>query len=514
MDRYDAVWAKPTESYWIASTPACRYPALTADLTVDVAIVGAGIAGITTAYLLRNEGLKVALIEAETLAAGVSGHTTAKISSQHRLIYSRMMRLMGRGLAQQYAEANEAAIRLIKKHVAEHAIACDLSSQSAYVYTEKEEHRKEIEEEVKAAQSLGIEAHFCESLDLPLAVRGAVRFDGQAQFHPRSYLLSLAREFARCNGLVFERSRIVRFEQGKHHRLHTQDGGSVTATTVVMATNCPVDGKAMFYSLRMYPSRSYIVALRTKEAFPGGMYLRLEYPGRSLRAQPDGNEELVLIGGENHKTGQGIDTRKHFCHLTNFADELFTVETIPYRWSTQDYKTVDGVPYVGFYSSRSEDKLVATGFGKWGMTNGTAAGMILRDLIIAGQSPWQDVYHPSRKTIRASARRFVAEGLNVTGTIIREHITARPHSIQLAPGHGGVFQSDGKRIGAYRDEEGRMHLVNTTCTHMGCQLNWNAAEKSWDCPCHGGRFTYQGDVIQGPVVRPLKKIEASTLKQA
>ena len=504
MDNKQGFLEKPTQSYWIASTEGTNYPGVKENIKVDALIAGGGITGISCAYLLKKEGLKVALLEADGISKGATGHTTAKISSQHRLIYSRLIQQFGEEKAQQYAQANERAILEIKNIVKENNIDCDLMDRSAFVYTEKEENIQKIEEEARAASGMGIKTSFTEETGLPFPVKAALRFDGQAQFHPRKYLLALTKLIAGEGSHVFEDSKIVQVQEGPPYKVLTAEGVEITADQVIIATHYPLTGRVLPYVVKLYADRSYIIAVKAKKPFPPGMYLRAEYPGRSLRSQPFEGGELILVGGENHKTGQEVNAVERYKNLVNFAEKTFQVEEVPYRWSTQDYRTMDGVPFIGHYSSATPQKYVATGFGKWGMTNGTAAGLIIRDLIVKGESPWQEVYDPMRRTFRQSIKRFFIENLNVASHFVKGKIYRGEKEVELEKGQGKVLNIEGKRKGAYRDEEGKLYLVDATCTHLGCELNWNSAEKSWDCPCHGARFTYKGEVIEGPVMKPLR----------
>ena len=494
----------PPRSYWIASTSVTDYPALDRDIKVDAAIIGGGIAGITTAFLLKREGLKVAIIEANHIIQGATAHTTAKITSQHGLIYDKLNKEMGHQKVRQYAEANESAIRMIENLVEEKHIDCDFSHQSAYVYTQQDEYVQKIEDEYKTAAVLGIKASYLEDLPLPFSVKAAVRFDNQAQFHPRKYLLALVKEICGDGSHIFEQTRVVDIEEGNAYSLITAHGNKVIAPKVVIASHYPCFNKSGLYFTKIYTEMSYIVAVKAKDRFPGGMYITAEEPGRSLRSQPSEEGELILVAGEHHKTGQGENTTRHYEALKNYANEVFEVQDIPYRWSTQDCMTMDGAPYAGLFTSKNSDIYVATGFGKWGMTNSTASAMIIRDLITTGKSPWEDVYNPSRFTPVASAKSFVTENLNVAGQLIAGKLTPAADDVDIKPGEAKVIEKDDGRTGAYRDEEGKLHLVDTTCTHLGCELNWNAAERSWDCPCHGSRFTYDGDIVEGPALKPLK----------
>lgn len=491
------------QSYWIASTPNTDYPVLNKDIKVDVAIIGGGLVGISCAYLLKKEGFKIAILEAGRIAKGTTGHTTAKITSQHNLIYDKIKTQMGQELAKQYADANETAIREIKKIADENNIDCDYVLQSAFVYTQQDNYIQKISDEVDVALSLGIKASYVEEIPFSLPIKAAVRFDNQAQFHPRKYLLALAKTISDRDCQIFEQTRAVDIEESNYYSITTAQGKKITAKKVIIASHYPFYNKPGMYYARIYPERSYIVAVKAKEKYPGGMYINAEEPARSLRYLPYEGGELILVVGENHKTGQGVDTTKHYEALIDFANDVFTVEDVAFKWSTQDCMTLDGIPYVGHFTSDTPNLYIATGFGKWGMTNSMVSAMILKDLISKGESPWQDVYNPSRKTIISSAKNFVVENLNVAQQLIDGKLSPAPEDLDIKPGEGKIMKIDGNKVGAYRDEQGILHIVNTTCTHMGCELNWNSAERSWDCPCHGSRFSYEGKIIEGPAITPL-----------
>ncbi len=505
---------EPPYSFWMHAIPRTEYPSLDKDLKIDIAIIGGGIAGITSAYLLSQAGLKTAIIEADRMMCGTTGHTTAKITSQHGLIYHKTKDALGEELARQYAVANESAIRLIQKIVTENQIDCDYTPQSSYVYTLEDKYMSKIYDETQTASSFGIKATYLEETPLPFKVKAAVRFDNQAQFHPIKFLSSLVKELAEKGTLIFEQTRIVDIEENGHYILTTHNGHKINAQKVIIASHYPFYNKPSFYFARIYQQRSYIVAIKAKEKYPGGMYINAENPTRSLRSQLSAEGELIFVGGENHKSGQSSDENKHYEALKNFADDTFTIEDIPYRWSTQDCMTLDSIPYVGHFTAKTPNMYIVTGFQKWGMTNSMASAMLLRSLIIDGNSPWQDVYNPSRDTLSASAKNLIVQNLNVAAEITKGKLSLLPTDIHIEIGEAKVIKVDGERTGAYKDEEGTLHLVNTTCPHMGCELTWNNAEKSWDCPCHGSRFSYKGDILEGPSVYPLSKDhDVNTIKK-
>lgn len=303
---------------------------------------------------------------------------------------------------------------------------------------------------------------------------------------------------------IYENSRVIDLEEdGDEYVLLTSQGKKVRAKKVIIASHYPFYNKASMYFSKIYVERSYILAITAKEKFPGGMYINTEDPSRSLRSQKTEDGELIFLVGEKHKVGQSENTGLHYRNLIQFAKEIFTIEEMPFRWSTQDCMTIDGVPYVGYFTDDTPNLYIATGFQKWGMTNSIVSSMILRDLIIKGESPWQDIYSPSRKNLMASAKEFVAQNINVAGQLLKGKLSKLPDELDIGLGEGKIFKHDGERIGAYRDDKGEYFFVDTTCTHLGCELNWNDAERSWDCPCHGSRFTFEGNIIQGPAVKPL-----------
>jgi len=508
------VFSSTHDPYWIISTSKTDYPPLNEDINVDVAIIGGGIVGITSAFLLKRKGLKVAILEANKIAHGTTGHTTAKITSQHNLIYDKTKRKMGDEKARQYAEANESAIHFIANLVKEKNIDCDFSWRPAYVYTQSDEYIEKIENEVKAASSLGIKASYLDKIPLPFEIKAAVRFDDQAQFHPLKYLFELTKEIPGDGCSIFEHTKVVDVDDNDNEKcvVLTNQDKKVTASKVIVASHFPCyDGLGMYFA-RMYAEKSYVLGIKAKEQFPEGMFITAEDPGRSLRSQKYNDGEIILVGGEHHKTGSEKTTNIHYENLGNFARETFDLESILFRWSTQDCMTIDSIPYAGYLTSRTSNVFVATGFGKWGMTNSTASAMILTDLITKGESPWEEVYSPSRFDI-SSVPKFASVNLDVASTLIGGKITPVPDDVKINNGEAKVIRKDGERVGAYRDENGKLHIVDITCTHLGCELVWNEAEKTWDCPCHGSRFGYDGENVEGPAFNHLKHQGEGTNKK-
>lgn len=495
------------QSYWLASTEKTNYPTLEEDIKVDVAIVGGGMAGITTAFLLKKEGLKVAVLEADGILQGTTGHTTAKITSQHGLIYNKIKTQMGEEKARLYADANESAIKMIGNLIEDNNIDCDFSWQPAYIYTQSEDYIQKIMDETKTASSLGIMASYLEEIPLPFPVKAAMRFDGQAQFHPRKYLLALAEKIPGDGCAIFENTKAVDIKEGDPATVITNSGNKVTASNIVIASHYPFYDKPGLYFTRIYPERSYALGITIKDQFPLGMYISAEEPTRSLRSQKYKDKDLIIVGGEHHKTGHGQSTTTHYENLANFAKDVFDVEEILYRWSTQDGHTPDGLPYIGHLTATTPNIYVATAFHKWGMTNSTVSAILLKDLIVKGENPWAQVYDPSRITPSATvAAKFLKENADVAVNLVSGKLLPPEIDYDIEANEGKVIEIEGKRVGAYRDGKGELHIVDTTCTHLGCEVQWNDAETTWDCPCHGSRYSIDGDIIEGPALKPLKKL--------
>src|SRR3954451_19006050 len=499
-------------SLWVDTAPETDYPVLRAGLHVDVAVLGGGIAGLTTALLLKRDGAKVAVVEAGRVGAGVTAYTTAKVTSLHSIQYQSVESSFGEDGARAYAEANEAGLERVAGFIDELGIDCDWRRKPAYTYAEDESDRGKVEDEVEAAVRAGLPATFTTETDLPWPVAAAIRVEDQAEFHPRRYLIALAEEVDGGGSHVFERSRAIAVAGGRERVRVSTTRGELTADQVVVATHFPFLDRGGYFA-RMHPERSYGLGLYLKRGAkaPQGMYLSTESPSHTVRSHPTDRGEMVITGGESHKTGQGGDTAARVARLERLARERFDVDAIEYRWSTQDNMPVDGVPFIGRLAPFQKRLWVATGFMKWGLTNGTAAGMILTDLIGGRDNPWADLFDATRFKPIASAKELVKENANVGARFVRDHI-GRPdvRSVDaLAPGQAGIVRRGAGKVAAYREEDGTLHTISPVCTHLGCQGKWNDAETSADCPSHGSRCDFTGRVIQGPAVKDLEEKETT-----
>jgi len=497
--------SRPPESLWLATTETTDYDPLEGRLEVDTAVVGGGITGLTAALRLVEAGRTVAVIEADRIVTGATGYTTAKLTSQHGLIYDHLRSNFGREKARQYADANEAAIDEVETRVADLGIDCDFERRPAYTYAASPDDLDAIRAEAEAATALGLPAETVEATELPFDVSGAVRFDDQAQFHPRSYLLAIAEEVHGDGSHVFEETQARDVDPGSPCEVETSRG-AVVADDVIVATRFPFFDRNGYFA-RIHPKRAYLLAVRTDGTPPRGMYYGTGSPPWTLRSHPVEGDDLLIVGGQGHETGENDPpTSERYRRCEAFAREHFDVESVEYRWSTHDYYSVDRVPFVGPLGPTTENVYVGTGFGGWGMTGGTAAGLILSELVRADSHPWADVFDPRRVAPRASAKRFARENADTAAHFVGDWADALLSSADLpSPGEATVVREDGRPYGVYHDGDGRVHGVSAVCPHMKCVLRWNDAERTWDCPCHGSRFTHEGEVLSGPALADLPR---------
>lgn len=503
---------RTNESFWVASAAGEeRYPSLAADdLRVDVAVIGGGIVGVTTALLLARAGRSVALLEAARLGRQVTGGSTAKITSQHGLVYGKLIERFGRDAARAYAESNQAALEWICEQVRGAAIDCDLERAPAWLYTASGERVDEIAHEAEAAASLGLPAHIDRNIDLEVGARAAVRFDAQAQFHPVKYLDALARELAGHGGRIFEATRVLDVERGTPLKAVSAEG-SVRADDIVVATNLPFLDRGGYFG-RAFPYRHMCLAAPVAaERFPPGMYLSIDRPTRSIRTAPHRSGERVLVAvGEAFPTGDE-DAGVLLENLEAFVREHFDVGEIRWRWGNQDYYSSDRLPWIGRILPGSPRIRIATGFSAWGITTGTVAAQVLAADILGQENRWASLYDARRTGLRHGGQAILKKNVSVAGSWLAGRLRsgARRDAAALPPGEGGLVRLDGRPVAAYRDSDGHLHAVTPYCSHLGCELHWNAAELSWDCHCHGSRFDIDGAVLNGPAVRNLERYGAS-----
>lgn len=470
------------ESIWTKTVSLPSFPALEGDVSADIAIVGGGLAGILTADFLRREGASVVVIEADRVGGGQTAGTTAKLTAQHGLKYSQLTKTMGLEAAGQYARANLGAVARLRQLVRERGIDCGFTDCTAFLYTVGAPGL--LQAEYDACQAIGMDVFLTQDTELPFAA-AALGLRQQARFHPLKLLAALAEGLT-----IYEHSRVLRAEG---HHLQTE-GGTVAAEKIIFACHFPFVNMPGYYFARQHQERSYVLALEGAAELRD-CYLGVDGDGLSFRSWG----KYLLLGGGGHRTGDNRQGGKYDL-LRQAARRYWPSCRVAAAWSAQDCMPMDGVPYIGRYADSRPDWLVATGFQKWGMSSSVIAAEILTDLAL-GREPMQDgaVFSPQRFQAEASARQLAGDAAcSIRGLGRRVLEPGRVSVEELPAGHGGVVDVDGEKMGVYRDGDGELFAVSVKCPHLGCQLEWNPDEKSWDCPCHGSRFDYRGKLLEGP----------------
>ncbi|MFC6716455.1 FAD-dependent oxidoreductase [Natrialbaceae archaeon GCM10025810] len=517
------------ESHWLATTdaddltigPSATVVDLESDRPVDVAVVGGGIAGLSTAIHCRERDLSVVLLERDRIGSGTTGRSTGKLTSQHGLVYDHLRREFGLEAARRYAAANESAIEEVERRIEALGVDCGFERGPSYLYGDD---RDALEREAEAARAAGLDVSLVTSAPPFERAEAAVRLEGQAWFHPRRYLLALAERLREDDGAaVVAGARVTDVEGGTavdrgSPRVRTANGPTVAADHVVVATGFPILDRAG-YVARTHPRRSYVLALRLRRAPPSAIYYRIGDPYRSVRpvAEASGvgdganDGHLLLVAGENHKTGQGGSAADRYRRLERWARERFPVESVVRRWSAQDYVPADRVPLIGRAGPGLENVSVATGFRGWGLTGGTVAGRLLAARIDGESPPERDLFDPLRFTPKPSFTATVIENADAASQFATDWLrtlvtpTGTATAADLAPGEGTVVRTAGlgDPVACARDADGALHAVSAVCPRDRCILAWNDAEHTWDCPCHGSRFSPTGEVLEGPATGDL-----------
>lgn len=464
--------------------PALPRPMLRGAHTADVAVIGGGMAGILIAHKLAARGAAVVVVDAYRVGSGQTAGTTAKLTAQHGACYRPLIAQFGLAAAKQYAAVNQRAVADMRRLIRDRAIDCDLADADAYLFSLTE--RRTMEDEAAAQTAAGLPAEFTTDTELPLRVAGAVRVQGQARFHPQKFLCAIAAPLT-----IFEHTRVRRVEG---HTLFT-DGGTLTAAKIVFAAHYPFVNVPGLFFTRLHQERSYVLALKGAPPIKG-MYLELG-GGLSLRQQGD----YLLLGGSGHRTGE--EAGGHYAELRAAAAEWFPAAREVAHWSAQDVITPDHLPYIGRFSKSRPDWFVATGFGKWGMSTSMVAATLLADLVSGYTPPEAALFSPSRIGL-PSLSGLLNEGGHAVRGLSRGWIHRDiPSRINLPRGAGGVVRLNGQVVGLYHAPDGSWHAVHPKCPHLGCALEFNPDEKTWDCPCHGSRFDYTGRLLNNPAQQGL-----------
>ena len=543
-------------SYWIKSVDGkdrSKYDSLQENIKTGICIIGGGLTGLSTAYNLSKYKIKTVLIEKDEICKQTSGNSTAKITSQHGLIYKYLTDSKGIDFARKYYEANENAIKSIKNIIDQERIDCDFEYQPAYVFTQKIQDVPKIKDEVEAVNNFGGNAKFVEAKDIPInklqsaeyvekgteklkisgdniekenldlerdvvkermkgvipikAIAG-IEFEKQAQFNPYKYANSLAKICSNSGVKIYEHTKAVDVDtedDDEYYIVTLENGCKIRAKYIVIATKYPIVNIPGFYFMKMYQSTSYAVAMQTQQRLLEGMYISSEEPTISIRTTKFGDEYLLIVVGFDHKTGAQIDLSNSYRYLEEVAKNLYPEGTIKYHWNTEDCITLDKIPYIGKFSKMWENAYVGAGFNKWGITTSQIAAEIITDQILGEENEYEDIFKATRvepiKNIK-EVTNMVKESVN--SLFVKKLEVPQEEANQIQNGEGKIVEIIGQKIGIYKDEKGEIYKVNPVCKHLGCELSWNNLEKTWDCPCHGSRYDYKGNLIYGPSVKNLE----------
>jgi len=485
-------------SYWNKTTEKTDYPPLNRDIETDILIIGGGITGVTCAYCLAKKGLNPILIEAGELCDGTTGNTTGKITIQHGIIYSNIAGKYGDEAASVYAQSQNSALNFVRDTVKRESIDCQLMPDTAFVYASAISDRASVEKEYETAVRLGIDAELILKPGFPSGNFGMLGFKNQLVFHPVRYVTALAKASVARGAEIHCSTKAIKVEDGDIKTVYCENGISVRAKHLVMATQYPIyDGPNLFFA-RLYAKRAYGIAVRAKRDWPDGSFINTGEPTRSIRTHVENGNRILIVVGENHFPGRGQkDMEEHYQNLIAFASDIAGVDEVIAKWSAQDYDTPDQIPYIGRISDDS-NVYVASGFGKWGLSNGTLAGNMISELISTGSCDYEGLYSRTRKDFLSSPGKAITEIFTPIGELIKSKLEGSEDISDLGRGEGRVIRFDGQKAGIYRDLDDSVTILDITCTHMKTELNFNNAEKTWDCPAHGGRFNTDGKLLEGP----------------
>lgn len=496
-------------SYWLDSVKNNNFSFsnLDTDIDVDVCIIGGGITGISTAYMLSKAGLKVCILEKDKIAHHATGNTTAKITSQHGLFYDYLINTFSSDFAKGYLDANQEAISNMKNIIDNEKIDCDFEYQDNFVFTNDESEVSKIKHEVTAVNSLGFNAELVNDIPLPFPILSAIKFPNQAQFNPLKYVHGLCKSIMNNSGKIFENSKVYDVKRENDlYKTYTKDN-VVTSKYVVLATHYPIINAPGFYFLKMYQEASYIIGVETNSELFNGMYINTKSPISSFRTANYNGKRLLLIGGSEHKVGTNEDLSNCYTNLENFAKSLYPDAKVLYKWQTQDCISLDKIPYIGEFSTIMPNMYVATGFKKWGMTTSNVASNIISDKILGKSNKYEEIFLSTRFNPIKNGTEFVDMLKQVSTSLILDKFKIPDETLNsIKPDEGKIIELENTKLGVYRDINGKFFVIKPVCSHLGCELSWNNLDKTWDCPCHGSRFTYTGKSMYDPSIKDLELI--------
>lgn len=502
--------SQANNSIWMATADTPSQPGLKENIRTDVCIVGAGIAGLTTAYLLAQEGRSVVVLDDGPIGGGMTGRTTAHLTNAFDDRYLDVEKLHGEEGARLTAASHTSAIDKVEEIVRKEQIDCEFERVDGFLFAPPPDTEELLDDELAATHRAGL-------TDVEKIVRAPIdsfdtgpvlRYPRQAQFHPLAYLSGLTRAIRRDGGRLFEQTHATTIEGGENGRVETSYGSVVSCDVIVVATNTPVNDRVAIHT-KQAPYVTYVIcAVVPKGSVTRALYWDTLDPYHYIRLQSYQDREILIVGGEDHKTGQADDCAERFKRLEQWTRERFPqAGEIEFRWSGQVMEPADYLAFIGRNPLDSDNVFIATGDSGQGMTHGTIAGILLTDLIQGRKNSWEDLYSPSRVTLRA-ARDYAGENVNVAAQYT-DYVTGGDiKSVdELKPGQGAVMREGLSKIAVHRDDNGIIHRRSAVCPHLGCIVSWNACERTWDCPCHGSRYTAEGRVYNGPANTDLAKVD-------
>jgi glycine/D-amino acid oxidase-like deaminating enzyme/nitrite reductase/ring-hydroxylating ferredoxin subunit len=482
------------------------------NLLYDVIIVGGGITGISTALLLQNAGKKCLVIEAANLCFGTTGGTTAHLNTLLDTPYTTIKKNFGEENAKLVANATKQAIDLIRSNIATYSIDCGFQEGEAYLFAQDEQQEKELDDILQATKEAGIIAAYSDDIPVDIAMKKAIRVKGQAKFNPLPYVYALAAAFEKAGGIILQNCRVTDVEDNEIVKIHTMIGEFKTRD-LIYATHIP-PGINLLH-LRCIPYRSYAMAvtLINKQHYPNDLIYDMYDPYHYYRTQEVNGQQYLIVGGKDHKTAHEENTERHFLELESHIREHFDIREISYKWSSQYYESADGLPYIGHIPGHPQGIFVATGYGGNGMTYSSVAALTLKEIFLNEERKYADLFNPNRIKPVAGFTNFIKHNADVVKQFVGKWFSGEnlQQIADLAPGEGRVVKYNSHKIALYKDEHGALHAVSPSCAHMKCDVQWNNAEKSWDCPCHGARYSFDGTMLNGPASADLEQIRTRTL---
>ncbi len=499
------------QSFWKEITEeASLFPSLTENIETEIAIIGAGITGVTAALELKKAGHRVVVLEAATVAGGTTGYSTGNLYVPVQPYFQSIVNKFDEETAGIVARARRDAIDFIEKTVNDNQIDCQFHRRPFYFYVKEEKNVSKLEKEVAALQKAGIDIDYTYDLPLPEKYIKAAKIDRQARFNPYQYVRALAKKLHTDGCEIYEMTRVTKIEE-KDQCIISTTGGQVKADKVIMATHIP-KGFNVVQTL-VAPYRSYVVAVELEGDYPDGNFWDLDkQPAHAISSHSTHEQlDMLMFAGNHHKTGQSeASHEKNYKEIEAYIRNLYPVKSIAFRWSAQHYAPADGLPYIGPSARTTKKIYMATGYSADGLTYGTVAGMLLASQIEGKENTWNKAFNSTRFTPLKSAEKFIKETVNVASEMVKDYRKSYDEKAfaDIRLGEARVMEIDGKKLAVTRDDKSVLHVVSAVCPHLGCIVHYNDAEKTWDCPCHGSRFELDGSFIEGPAYEPLPPIVA------